>query len=200
MIQKMQKLQIEPDPDSDAELEALMLRAIFAGAFAVTLSCVLLAADLTISSPAFANNGQMAAKYSCDGEGVNPPLTFSNVPPRTQSLALIVEDPDIPDQFKAQVPGGVFDHWVIWDIAADSKGFAEGAGKGGINASGGQGFFGACPPDKAHRYFFKLFALDRKLTGVAIKSKADLQGAMAGHVIQQAQLIGIYGPAKGSGR
>jgi Raf kinase inhibitor-like YbhB/YbcL family protein len=164
---------------------------------ALTVSAAaLLAADLKISSPAFADKGQMAAKYSCDGEGVSPPLTFSNVPPKTASLALIVEDPDIPDQFKAQIPSGVFDHWVLWDIAPDSKGFAEGAGKGGINAGGGQGFFPACPPDKAHRYFFKLFALDKKLTGVAIKSKADLQSAMAGHILQQAETIGIYGPAK----
>jgi Raf kinase inhibitor-like YbhB/YbcL family protein len=166
-------------------------------ACAAAAGAVLVAADLRISSPAFADKGQMAAKYSCDGEGVSPPLTFTNVPPRTASLALIVEDPDIPEQFKSQVPGGVFDHWVVWDIAPDSKGFAEGAGKGGINAAGGQGFFPACPPDKAHRYFFKLFALDKKLTGVAIKNKADLQSAMAGHIIQQAELIGLYGPSTG---
>ena len=175
-----------------------MLRSIFAGLCAVVASsAAVIAADLTISSPAFADKGQMAAKYSCDGEGVSPPLVFANVPPRTASLALIVEDPDIPEQFKSQVPGGVFDHWVIWDIAADSKGFAEGAGKGGINAAGGTGFFPACPPDKAHRYFFKLFALDKKLTGIDIKNKVDLQGAMAGHIIQQAEMIGIYGPAIG---
>ena len=174
-----------------------MLGSIFAGLCAVVASsAAVIAADLTISSPAFADKGQMAAKYSCDGEGVSPPLVFANVPPRTASLALIVEDPDIPEQFKSQVPGGVFDHWVIWDIAADSKGFAEGAGKGGINAAGGQGFFPACPPDKAHRYFFKLFALDTKL-GAAIKSKADLQAAMAGHIIQQAAMIGMYGPSVG---
>ena len=148
------------------------------------------AQNLKISSPAFADKGQMAAKYSCDGEGVNPPLTFSNVPPRAQSLALIVEDPDIPEQFKSMVPGGVFDHWLIWDIAADTKGFAEGAEKRGINAGGQPGFFPACPPDKAHRYFFKLFALDTKLAGATIRSKADLQAAMAGHVIEQAEMIG----------
>jgi Raf kinase inhibitor-like YbhB/YbcL family protein len=174
------------------------LRVMFVLALAVTVSGVaLFAADLRISSPAFADKGQMAAKYSCDGEGVSPPLTFSNVPPKTASLALIVEDPDIPEQFKSQIPSGVFDHWVLWDIAPDSKGFAEGAGKAGINAAGGQGFYPACPPDKAHRYFFKLFALDRKLTGVAIKSKTDLQAAMAGHILQQAEMIGMYGPAKG---
>ena len=178
-----------------------MTRVVLAGAFAVTvLGAVVMAADLTISSPAFADKGRMAAKYSCDGEGVSPPLTFSNIPPRTQSLALIVEDPDIPEQFKSQIPSGVFDHWVMWDIAPDSRGFAEGAGKGGINAAGGQGFFPACPPDRAHRYFFKLFALDKKLTGVAIKSKADLLSAMAGRIIQQAEMIGMYGPSTGGGR
>jgi len=170
--------------------------AVIAVCAAAASSTGIAAQSLKISSPAFADKGQMAAKYSCDGEGVNPPLTFSNVPPRTQSLALIVEDPDIPEQFKAQVPGGVFDHWVIWDIAPDSKGFAEGAGKGGINAGGGQGFYPACPPDKAHRYFFKLFALDTKL-GAAVKSKAELQAAMAGHILQQATMIGMYGPSKG---
>src|SRR3954471_21805188 len=129
-----------------------MIRTIIAGLCAVVaLSVAVIAADLTITSPAFADKGQMAAKYSCDGEGVSPPLVFSNIPPRTQSLALIVEDPDIPEQFKAQVPGGVFDHWLIWDIAADSKGFAEGAEKRGINAGGQPGFYPACPPDKSHR-------------------------------------------------
>src|SRR4051794_28467024 len=115
---------------------------IFAACAAAVSSTVgLVAAGLKINSPAFADKSQIPAKYSCDGEGVNPPLTFSNIPPRTQSLALIVEDPDIPEQFKAQVPGGVFDHWLIWDIAADSKGFAEGAEKRGINAGGQPGFY-----------------------------------------------------------
>ncbi len=172
---------------------------IFAAVAAVS-GVGLVAADLKISSPAFADKGQMPAKYSCDGEGVNPPLTFSNVPPNTQSLALIVEDPDIPAQFKAQIPSGVFDHWMIWDIAADSKGFAEGGETRGINAAGQPGFFPACPPDKEHRYFFKLFALDRKLAGIDIKNKAALQAAMAGHIIQQAEMIGMYGPSKGGGR
>jgi Raf kinase inhibitor-like YbhB/YbcL family protein len=176
------------------------LTFILMAASAAALSSIgIAAADLKISSPAFADKGQMAAKYSCDGEGVNPPLTFSNVPPRTQSLALIVEDPDIPEQFKAQVAGGVFDHWLLWDIAPDSKGFAEGAEKRGINAAGQPGFFPACPPDKTHRYFFKLFALDKKLTGIDIKNKADLQRAMAGHIVQQAEMIGMYGPAKSGG-
>ena len=93
----------------------------------------------------------------------------------------------------------MFDHWLIWDIAPDSKGFAEGGEKRGINAGGQPGFFAACPPDKAHRYFFKLFALDTKLGGATIRNKADLQAAMAGHIIGQAEMIGIYGPATSAG-
>src|SRR5580765_1497175 len=88
------------------------VRGVVLAVCAAAISSAGLAAqDLKISSPAFADKGQMAAKYSCDGAGVNPPLTFSNIPPRTQSLALIVEDPDIPEQSKAQVPGGVSDPW-----------------------------------------------------------------------------------------
>jgi phosphatidylethanolamine-binding protein (PEBP) family uncharacterized protein len=129
----------------DINLRVFLLYGVLYGvvaAFAATVSSVgLVAADLKISSPAFADRGKLPAKYSCDGEGLNPPLTFSNVPPKTQSLALIVEDPDIPEQFKAQIPSGVFDHWLIWDIAADSKGFAEAGAaesKGGVLRLGGR--------------------------------------------------------------
>ena len=85
---------------------------------------------------------------------------------------LIVDDPDVP---KNLMPSGVFDHWLVWDLPADSKGFAEGAGKGGINGMGQQGYIGPCPPDREHRYFFKLYALDTKLTGAKIANKADLE-------------------------
>src|SRR3977135_2993068 len=99
----------------DTNLRVVLLYGLLYGAiaaFAATVSSVgLVAADLKIGSPAFADRGKMPAKYSCDGEGLNPPLTFSNVPAKTQSLALIVEDPDIPEQFKAQIPSGGFDHW-----------------------------------------------------------------------------------------
>ena len=80
----------------------------------------------------------------------------------------------------------------MWDLPADSKGFAEGAGKGGINGMGQPGYIGPCPPDREHRYFFKLYALDTKLTGAKIANKADLEGAMKGHIIEQAELIGRY--------
>jgi Raf kinase inhibitor-like YbhB/YbcL family protein len=147
------------------------------------------AAGMQISSPVFAANGSIPSKYTCDGAGVNPPLIFVSVPPKTQSLALVVDDPDVP---KNLVPSGVFDHWVIWDLPPDSPGFGEGAGKGGINGMGTAGYMGPCPPDREHRYFFKLYALDTKLTGAKIASKNDLERAMEGHVIQRAELMGKY--------
>ena len=162
---------------------------LLAGGIAIVISQSLAAANLQITSSAFPPNGSIPSKYTCDGQSVTPPLTFSSVPPKTQSLVLIVDDPDVP---KNLMPSGVFDHWLVWDLAADSKGFAEGAGKGGINGMGQPGYIGPCPPDREHRYFFKLYALDTKLTGAKIANKADLESAMKGHIIEQAELIGRY--------
>jgi len=167
-------------------LRSLLLTAAIAG---LVCGNGLAAAGLQITSTAFAPNGAIPSKYTCDGQGVTPPLAFSSVPAKTQSLVLIVDDPDVP---KSLMPSGVFDHWLVWDLPADSKGFAEGAGKGGINGMGQAGYIGPCPPDREHRYFFKLYALDTRLTGAKIANKADLEGAMKGHIIEQAELIGRY--------
>ena len=106
-----------------------------------------------------------------------------------QGWKQIVEDPDVPKNLKAD---GMFDHWVLWDIAPTAKGIAEGDGKGGMNETGTAGFMGPCPPDREHRYFFKLFALDTKLTGAKIAGKKDLEKAMDGHVLEKAELVGRY--------
>jgi len=155
----------------------------------LVLGSSLSAATLQITSTAFPAGGAIPAKYTCDGAGPNPPLAFSGAPAKTQSLVLIVDDPDVP---KSLMPSGVFDHWLIWDIAPTSKGFAEGEGKGGVNGMGQAGFMGPCPPDREHRYFFKLYALDVKLTGAKISNKKDLEEAMKGHVLEQAELMGRY--------
>jgi hypothetical protein len=161
---------------------------LLAACGAFVLGTSLTAATLQISSSAFAANGAIPSKYTCDGQGMNPPLAFSGVPAKTQSLVLIVDDPDVP---KNLMPSGVFDHWLIWDLPATSRGFAEGEGKGGVNGAGQQGFMGPCPPDREHRYFFKLYALDTKLIA-KIANKADLEMAMNGHIIEKAELIGRY--------
>lgn len=167
-----------------------------------TLASVALGASLAaqsglqISSTAFPANGTIPQKYACDGERLNPPLAFSGVPAKAQSLVLIMDDPDVP---KTLVPSGVFDHWLVWDLPTTSKGFAEGdksAGTTGLNGMGKPGYVAPCPPDKEHRYFFKLYALDTKLTGAKIANKADLEAAMKGHIVGQAELIGKYNQQK----
>jgi Raf kinase inhibitor-like YbhB/YbcL family protein len=163
---------------------------VCAAVCATLLGRGLTAATLQVTSSAFPANGAIPSKYTCDGQGMNPPLAFTGIPAKTQSLVLIVDDPDVPRNL---MPSGVFDHWLIWDLAADSKGMAEGApeAKRGLNGTGQQGYMGPCPPDREHRYFFKLYALDTKLTA-RIASKQDLESAMKGHILEQAELVGRY--------
>jgi Raf kinase inhibitor-like YbhB/YbcL family protein len=143
---------------------------------------------LKISSPAFENNGDIPAKYSCDGMNVNPSLLIEDVPTNVKSLALVVDDPD--------APAGTWVHWVVWNIHPDTKEIKEnsvpkGAGQG-LNDFRQHNYKGPCPPPGTHRYFFKLYALDTILNLSPNSTKADLEGAMKGHVIEQAQIIGLY--------
>ena len=156
----------------------------------VLLGAACSAEALGIQSPAFQPNGPIPSKFTCDGAGVNPALTFTGVPAKAQTLVLIMDDPDVP---KNLMPSGVFDHWLIWNLPATSKGFAEAApeAKAGLNGMGQQGYMGPCPPDREHRYFFKLYALDTSLTA-KITNKAELEAAMKGHILEQAELVGRY--------
>jgi Raf kinase inhibitor-like YbhB/YbcL family protein len=167
-----------------------MKHVIFGVCLAVASTMAVRAATLQITSAAFAANGAIPSKFTCDGAGVNPPLAFSGIPAKTQSLVLIMDDPDVP---KNLMPSGVFDHWLIWDLPATSKGFAEGApeAKTGLNTTG-PGYMGPCPPDREHRYFFKLYALDAKLGNAKIANKQELEAAMKGHILEQAELVGRY--------
>jgi Raf kinase inhibitor-like YbhB/YbcL family protein len=143
---------------------------------------------LKISSPAFEDNGYIPARYSCDRTDVNPPLLIENVPTNAKSLALVVDDPD--------APAGTWVHWVVWDIHPDTKEIKEssvpkGAGQG-LNDFRQHNYRGPCPPGGTHRYFFKLYALDTLLGLHPNSTKADLESAMKGHVLEQAQVIGLY--------
>lgn len=148
------------------------------------------AQTLTISSPEFNAGGVIPSKFTCDASrsAPNPALEFSGVPAKAQSLVLIMDDPDVP---KTMIPSGEFVHWLLWDLAPTAKGIAEGAGTSGINGMGRPGYMGPCPPDRSHRYFFKLYALDTKITA-PIKTKAELVKAMEGHILAQAELMGNY--------
>jgi len=143
---------------------------------------------LTISSPSFKHQGDIPAKFTCDGADVNPALAIGGVPAGTGSLALIVDDPD--------APRGTWVHWVIWNIAPDMKELAEhsvpaGASQG-MNDFRKLDYGGPCPPSGTHRYFFKLYALDTKLSIKGGAAKDALEKAMEGHILAKAELVGLY--------
>lgn len=151
-------------------------------------------AKMEITSSAFANGASIPSKYTCDVPmPPNPPLAFAGVPAKAQSLVLIMEDPDVP---KNLMPSGVFDHWMVWDISAASKGIKEGDSKQGINGMGKAGYVGPCPPDREHRYFFHLYALDIKLGDTKIADRKELEDAMKGHILEKADLMGRYNKIK----
>ncbi len=143
---------------------------------------------LTISSPAFENNQSIPAKYTCDGTNVNPPLKIGNVPPESKSLALILDDPD--------APGGTYVHWILWNInpgvgEIKEKSVPEGAVQG-KNDFKKNSYGGPCPPSRAHRYLFKIYALDSQLKLDPKSTKVDLETAMEGHILARGELVGVY--------
>ena len=148
------------------------------------------ASALELSTPAFKQGEKIPSKFTCDGAGMNPALTFSGVPANTKQLVLTMHDPDVP---KNLMPSGNFDHWMVWDIAPTSKGIAEGAGSSmGMNGTGKAGYIGPCPPDREHRYFFRLYAVDIPLAGQTFKDRAALEAAIKGHILAQSELMGRY--------
>jgi Raf kinase inhibitor-like YbhB/YbcL family protein len=144
--------------------------------------------ELSIASTAFSHQGMIPPKHTCDGADVNPPLSLGNVPEKSVSLALIVDDPD--------APMGTWVHWVVWNIGSGTKEIPENSvprgALQGTNDFRKQGYGGPCPPSGTHRYFFKLYALDASLPLKAGATKAELERAMKGHVIAQAELVGLY--------
>ncbi len=151
---------------------------------------------LTLTSPEFADNGSIPSRFTCDGDRtVSPALSITGVPESAKSLALIMDDPDVPKVLHAD---GVFDHWVLFNIPVSTKEIKEGtsAGTAGTNGAGKNAYTGPCPPPQyepsEHRYVFKLYALDVELPLQASATKADVEEAMNGHVISQAELIGRY--------
>jgi Raf kinase inhibitor-like YbhB/YbcL family protein len=140
---------------------------------------------LTITSPAFKNNGDIPSKHTCEGEGISPELNIENIPEETKSLALIVDDPDAPH--------GTFDHWIMWNIAPNNK-IAENSspGKQGLNGKKEKKYYGPCPPSGTHHYHFKIYALDTEFELPDECDKDSLMKAMEGHIIGQGEIVGLY--------
>ena len=153
--------------------------------------------SLMISSTAFAQNGDIPSQYTCEGEDISPPLSWSGVPASSRSLALIVDDPDAPDP---AAPRMTWVHWVLYNIPPESQSIGEATTSSslptgslqGINDWKRTGYGGPCPPIGRHRYFFKLYALDSPLPDLNRPTKAQLEQAMRGHILGQAELIGTY--------
>ena len=149
---------------------------------------------MQLTSTAFTEGAAIPAKHTCDAKDISPPLRWSGVPAGTKSLALVVDDPD--------APVGTWVHWVLYDLPATTSELDEdvpksqyvaGGAKQGINDFRRLGYGGPCPPaGKAHRYFFKLYALDTVLDLKPGLTKKDLERAMEKHVLGQAQLMGTY--------
>lgn len=145
------------------------------------------AVAMKFTSSAFQNNQKIPQKYTCEGEDVSPALHIADIPAGTQSLAIIVDDPD--------APMGTFDHWIAWNLPPTTHDLPEGGKvpKQGTNGFRERRYRGPCPPHgKPHRYFFKLYALDTLIDIHEGSPKAALEQAMQGHILGQAQLVGLY--------
>jgi Raf kinase inhibitor-like YbhB/YbcL family protein len=156
---------------------------------------------ISLSSPAFGPNQNIPSRYTCEGDDVSPPLSWSGVPAGTKSLALIVDDPDAPDP---KAPKMTWVHWVLYDLPPSATGLPEGVQtKGlppgtreGVNDWKRTGYGGPCPPIGRHRYFFKLYALDQVLPDLRNPTKSQLENAMKGHILGQGKLVGTYEKSK----
>lgn len=144
---------------------------------------------MRITSPAFETEERIPTEFTCDGQDVSPPVNFENVPPEAKSLVLIMDDPDSPS--------GTFAHWLVWNLPPDVKGIEEDKMADheveGTNDFGNIGYGGPCPGSGVHRYFFRLYALDSELDLPATTTRHDLEEAMEDHIIEETELVGLYG-------
>ncbi|MBU6469293.1 MAG: YbhB/YbcL family Raf kinase inhibitor-like protein [Gammaproteobacteria bacterium] len=177
--------------------QCLLAGALLAGA---ALPVISEGAPMTqkfqLSSSAYADNGAIPTRYTCDGADLSPPLVWSGAPAGTKSFAFIMDDPDAPDP---AAPKMTWVHWVLYDIPVDLHGVPEGGSlhlpagtREGTNGWKRTGYGGPCPPIGRHRYFQKLYALDTVLPDLHRPSKDALLAAMRGHVLAETQIIGTY--------
>ena len=141
--------------------------------------------ELKVTSPVFNHKGPIPRKYTCDGTDVNPPLKIEGLPEGTESLVLIVDDPD--------APMGTWDHWVVWNIPPVSEIEEDSVpGVEGLNDFRRHSYGGPCPPSGTHRYFFKVYALDTELDLSKGSRKKDVERAMKGHMLSRGEIVGLY--------
>lgn len=170
---------------------------LVAGATAVVTASGQSPAPFTIVSSAFRHQGEIPRRYTCEGDNISPPLAWTNAPDRIKSFALIVDDPDAPDP---RAPLITWVHWVLYNLPPTTHGIPENVKrsalppgtKEGRNGWQRAGYGGPCPPVGRHRYFYKLYALDTVLPDLGTPTEAELERAMKGHVLVEAEIIGTY--------
>jgi len=178
--------------------EASDMRHILTLALVLVLGGIAMAqhptANLTVSSSGFASGASIPNKYSCKGEDVSPALEWTGAPANTAAFAIIMDDPD--------APAGTWMHWVMWSVPATAHSLPEGVprreqlpdgARQGRNSFGKIGYYGPCPPPgQTHRYFFRVYALDRKLDLQAGADRSQLDAAMNGHVLAHSEYMGTF--------
>src|SRR5262249_6574786 len=172
-----------------------MRKPISSGAVVILLAAITSfaagAGRMKITSSAFQHGGNIPSKFTCDGGNTSPPLEVAGVPSGAKTLVLIADDPD--------APSGLFTHWLVWNIPSQTNSIAEGSapkGVHGTNDFGKSGYGAPCPPSGTHRYYFRVFALDRELDLRSGAKRSELDAAMKGHVIAQGELVGRYAKKK----
>jgi Raf kinase inhibitor-like YbhB/YbcL family protein len=144
--------------------------------------------SFAVTSTAYTQGGDIPTPYTCEDKNVSPPVAWTGLPAATKSVALVMDDPD--------APAGTWVHWVVYDLPA-SGGLPEaaalpGGARDGRNDFGNTGYGGPCPPSGKHRYYLKVYALDSVLPDLATPTKAQLEKAMAGHILARGELMGKY--------
>lgn len=143
---------------------------------------------MNVTSTEFAEGAEIPALYTCDGRDINPPLRLGEVPSTTQTLALIMDDPD--------APVGTWTHWTMWNIDPTiteiPEHYAPSLGVEGVTSRGTPGYHGPCPPSGSHRYFFHVYALETTLDISTDTDAGGVRAAMDGHIIAEATLVGRY--------
>jgi len=148
--------------------------------------------ELILSSSSFEHMGNIPVRYTCDGQSINPPLEISGVADNAKSLVLIMEDPDVPKNIRAD---GTWNHWLKFNLSPLLSKIEEGkdpGGLSGLNTSQKLKYIAPCPPDREHRYFFKLYSLDTMLNLKEGATKSQIEQAMENHILQQTSFIGLY--------
>jgi Raf kinase inhibitor-like YbhB/YbcL family protein len=154
-----------------------------------------------VRSSSFVDTGEIPSKYTCEGDDISPPLAWSDPPSGTVTFALIVDDPDAPDP---KAPKMTWVHWVLFNIPVSTKELKEGISheelpggtQEGINDYRRTSYGGPCPPIGRHRYFFKLYALSKEITGLNRPTKRELEKAMEGSIIEKVEIVGTYEKVK----